>query len=112
MRVLNKLLVIILVAVPLLYIGTSCNTAKQSSGKAVKETEERQEEKRERQAEKYEEARERHMEIQTKETKKRMKKMQKKSERYNYNEKKFFLVRWWEKIFNKRRRKATEPGGL
>lgn len=111
MRTLNKGVLLLLMVLPFLFAGTSCNSSRKASD-AVQRAEKLQEEKRERQAEKYEEARERHMAIQTKETKKRMEKMQRKSERYNYNKKKFFLVRWWEKIFKKRKRRETQPGGV
>ena len=109
MRKYLKILLVLLIVLPLV-TNNGCKSMKNGPSNAVQETRERQKEQEERQREKYEKARERHMSIQTDEAKERMEDLQKKSERYNQNKKKFFLVRWWEKIFHKRNRQ-TRPGG-
>ncbi len=104
-----RIFFLLLILIPLLG-STSCNMFRKGPSKAVQENEERQEEQAEEQRAEYEKKKERHISIQTDETKERMKKMQNRSERYNYNKKKFFLVRWWEQLFRKKRR-APQPNG-
>ena len=92
-------------------MNSGCRSMKNRPSKAVQKTEERQKEQEEQQRKEYEEAKERHISIQSKDTKKRMEKAQKKSERYNQNKKKFFLVRWWENIVRKFKKRRSRPGG-
>jgi len=110
MRIFLKIGIALMIFLPLL-MNSGCKSMKNRPSKAVQKTEERQEEQAEQKREEYIEAKERHLSIQTKDTKERMEKMQKKSKRYNQNKKKFFLVRWWEKIFHKNKRRRTRPGG-
>ncbi|MGM0612709.1 MAG: hypothetical protein ACQESM_04270 [Bacteroidota bacterium] len=110
MRTFLKIGIGLLILLPLL-MNSGCKSMKNRPSKAVKENEERQKEQEEEQREEYIEAKERHLSIQTKDTEERMEKMQKKSKRYNQNKKKFFLVRWWENIFHKNKKRRTRPGG-
>jgi len=71
---------------------------------------ERNKEQREKEAMAEYQARvERQGSIQTPETRKRMKAQFKESERYHSHRKDFFLKRWWNSLFGKKR-KTGSPG--
>ncbi|MFW6019108.1 MAG: hypothetical protein ACOCPM_00880 [Bacteroidales bacterium] len=92
-------------------MNSGCRSMKNRPSKAVQKTEERQKEQEEEKREEYEEAKERHISIQSKDTKEDMEDMQKKSKRYNQNKQKFFLIRWWENIVHKLKKRKPRPAG-
>lgn len=105
---LIKLLLLLCVCWPMV-THTACNASRQQ-GSAEERTEQRQREQAERQREEYLERKERHLEIQSKESRASMKEMQKRSERHNYNKRRFFLARWWDQmVHNIRKRQARKP---
>ncbi len=108
LRILLKSMLLFIICLPLVTY-TACNATRQSSS-AREKTEQRQREQAERQRQEYQERKERHLEIQSDDSRARMKDMQKKSERYNYNKKRFFLARWWDQVVHKIRiRQGRRP---
>ncbi len=71
---------------------------KEKDGRTRKEQMEKQEKKKEEAKKAREKAKEKHMEMQSKRTKKDLKKLNRRSNRWNRGRRKFFLVRWYERI--------------
>jgi hypothetical protein len=97
-----KIIVLLLFLIPLIVPGQSRRTDKQKEKYL-----ERLKEDRRKEAEKqYQEAVKSHYKMQSKETRKMMKQTFKKSQREG--KAKFFLKRWYDNIFNKRKMKERQ----
>ncbi len=99
----------------IIFLFISCNSQRRMEKAAMKNQELVDKIKEKRQAERmgdYEKALEKHYDQQTAKTKREMKRKMREAERYNYNKKEFFIVRWYKAIFihqaNKVKRKANK----
>lgn len=78
--------------------GLAQDDDKGKEGRGRKEQLEKQEDKKKKAKKAREKGKEKHMEMQSKRTKKEMKTLNRRSSRWNRGRRKFFLVRWYERI--------------